>query len=83
MSTLRWAVRRMTTAAKMLITVRAALPPWMQVMLGVALVCTCLPGVPDFGLDEAIYLIAGTVLWLRHRMLVRAVWYAACLETPK
>lgn len=77
------AFRIAVAMAKFLVLVRAALPRWMQATLGVALVCTCLPGVPDFGLDEALYLAVGTVLWLRHRMLVRTIWHAACMEYPK
>lgn len=76
MTVLKTAVR----AAKYLVAVRAALPRWLRAVLGVALVCTLMPGVPDFGLDEAIYVTAGLVLWFRHRTLVRACWHAAVLD---
>lgn len=69
--------------AKHLGTCRAALPKWMRALLAVALFCTCLPGVPDLGLDEAIYLVVGTVLWVRHRPLLRACWRAAQLEAGR
>lgn len=73
-------IKTIIQAAKYLATCRAALPRWMQALLGVALVCTCLPGVPDFGLDEAIYVVIGMVLWFRYRPLLRVVWAAARLE---
>lgn len=80
MSTIKRRLRVAIGTAKYLATCREALPRWLRALLGVALVCTCLPGVPDFGLDEAIYLVAGTVIWLRHRPLLRACWRAAQLE---
>lgn len=73
-------VRQAIKAAKLLMTVRAALPRWLRVLLGVALVCTLLPGVPDLGLDEAIYVLAGVTLWFRHRTLLRVCWNGAGLE---
>lgn len=73
-------VRLLIRAAKFLYTVRAALPKWMRGLLSVAIFCTCLPGVPDFGLDETIYTVVGLLLWFRYRPLLRVIWHAAELE---
>ena len=67
--------------AKYLHTCRDALPRWLVWLLRAAMVLTCLPGVPDLGIDELIYLVAGTVIWFRHRALLRACWRAAQLES--
>lgn len=72
--------RTAVRAAKYLFTVRAALPRYLRIMAGIAMACTMLPGVPDFGLDEALYVIIGAVLWLRHRELVCVCWAAAVLD---
>lgn len=72
--------RTAVRAAKYLWTVRAALPRYLRVMIAVAVPFTALPGVPDLGIDEALYVAVGTILLLRHRPLLRVCWRAAVLE---
>lgn len=74
-------IKLLINAAKFLITVRAALPKWMRGLLAVAIFFTCLPGVPDFGIDETIYTVIGMLLWFRYRPLLRVIWHAAELES--
>lgn len=73
-------VRRLVMLAKYVGTCRQALPRPMRWALAVALFCTCLPGIPDMGLDETIYAVVGALLWWRHRRLVRTCWHAAVME---
>lgn len=67
-------------AARYLVTCRNALPRWLRALLAVAMVCTLLPAVPDFGLDEGIYALGAALLWWRHRPLLRVCLRAATLE---
>lgn len=77
---MRHRVTLLIRAAKYLFTVRAALPAWMRWLLVIALPATMALGVPDFGLDETIYVVVFLVLWFRHRRLIRVIWHAAELE---
>jgi hypothetical protein len=80
---IRHTAKVVTTTGKYLFAVRAALPWYVRclVMLTVAVKVVTAPLPVDGGVDELLMALTGAILWFRHRMLVRACWRAAQLET--
>ena len=69
--------KRLASAGKLLIGVRAALPWPVRHMSLLALPLTLMPGVPDLGIDELIWAAVAVTLWFTRRELLRAVWAEA------
>lgn len=62
-------------AARMLLTVRKALPWWLAALLIIG--CIQVPFLPT---DELALAAALLILWFRYRPLLRVCWCAAQLE---
>jgi hypothetical protein len=67
-------LRTMASASRYLVTVRGALPRYLVVLVLIGLLP--IPGP----VDEGVLLVAMTILWLRHRPLLRVCWAAALLD---
>ena len=68
-------LRTAMLAARMLWTVRKALPVWLAALLAVG--CVQIPFLPT---DELALAAALLILWFRYRPLLRVCWRAAQLE---
>lgn len=65
-------------SAGYLVSVRSAIPLYLRVIAGMALVFAEIPR--GAGIAQLLCFIVAAVLWFRHRALVRACWRAAQLD---
>lgn len=81
---IRYTAKVATAAAKLLFSVRAALPWWLRwlAIVTVAVKVVTAPLPVDGGVDEFLMLVTLLLLWWRRRVLVRACWHEAKGAVP-
>jgi hypothetical protein len=72
--------RTATRAAKLLPTVRHAIPRWIWPILGLAALVKCLP--LDFGADETLFAVALVLIAITRPGLIPALWAEASAGKP-
>ena len=80
---MRYTAKVATSTGKHLFAVRAAIPWWLRSLVWLTVIVKVItaPLPVDGGVDEFLMAVTAGLLWWRHRMLIRACWRAAQLET--